>query len=271
MLERIPDVPEGIVALRAVGTITAEDYAAVIEPLVEQARAGERRLRILLHLGPEYEGFSAGAVFDKTGLWLRNPTLTRWVEGYALVSDIRWVGEVAHLAGFLLSFPMRVFGDAAFDDAVAWLESLPEGPGVTPRLLLERGVLVVEVREPLRAQDFDAVAATADAWLGTHDDLPGIVVHAAAFPGWENLGSLLRHVRFVRDHHRRVRRVAIAADGPVADLAPRLAEHFVRAEVRGFRHDQLDDAVAWAAGGDTDTDTVGAPEHAAAVASGSGA
>jgi hypothetical protein len=52
----------------------------------------------------------------------------------------------------------------------------------------------------------------------------------------------------VRDHHRRVRRVALAADTKLADLVPRLAEHFVKAEIRHFDYDDLDDAVAWAAG-----------------------
>jgi hypothetical protein len=109
-------------------------------------------------------------------------------------------------------------------------------------------VLVVEVTEPLRTQDFDAMAATVDGWLETHDALPGVVVHARAFPGWENVAGMLRHFRFVREHHRAIRRVALAADGAVADLAPHLAEHFVRAEVKGFDYDALDDAIAWAGG-----------------------
>jgi hypothetical protein len=172
------------------------------------------------------------------------------IDGYAVVSDIRWIREWIHLVGFLLPFPMRVFGNDERDDALAWLGSLPEGPGVTHRLLPESGVVVVEVTEPLRAQDFDALAATADSWLATHDELAGIVLHARAFPGWENLGGLLRHVRFVRDHHRTVRRVALATDGLLADLAPRLADHFVAADIRHFGHDELDEAIAWAAGPD---------------------
>jgi hypothetical protein len=74
------------------------------------------------------------------------------------------------------------------------------------------------------------------------------VLHARAFPGWENIDGLLHHIRFVRDHHRKVRRVALAVDSTLADLAPRVAEHFVRAELRHFGYDELDDAVAWAAG-----------------------
>jgi hypothetical protein len=125
MLETIQDVPEGITAIRAVGTITAEDYADVIGPMLEGARRDERPLRILLQLGPQYEGFTAGAVWEKAGTWMRHPGLWHDIDGYALVSDIHWVGELVALAGMLVPFPMRVFGNDAVDEAVAWLGSLP--------------------------------------------------------------------------------------------------------------------------------------------------
>jgi len=189
---------------------------------------------------------------------LRSPSLLRLFDGYAIVSDIRWIREWTHLVGFLLPFPLRVFGNNERGAAIAWLSSLPEGPGVSHRLVPESGLVVVEVTEPLRAQDFDALAATADAWLATHDALQGVVIHAREFPGWENIGSLLRHIRFVRDHHRRVRRVALAADSKLANLAPRLAEHFVRAEVKSFGYDELDEAIAWAAGASSETSTAAA-------------
>ena len=248
MLTRIAGVPDGIDAYRVVGTLTGDDYEQTVEPLLDDARRQGRRIRLLLQIGPEYEGFTAGAVRGKTETWLHNPLLLRMIDGYALVSDLRWIREWIQLVGFVVPFPLRVFADDERADAVAWLSALPEGPGVTHRLLPEPGVLVVEITEPLRAQDFDALSATADAWLQSHDSLPGVVLHARTFPGWEKIGSLLRHVRFVRDHHRQVRRVALAVDGTVAELAPRLAQHFVRAELRHFGYDELDDAVAWAAG-----------------------
>jgi len=99
-----------------------------------------------------------------------------------------------------------------------------------------------------RAPGFDALAATADAWLQTHDTLPGVVLHVRRFAGWENVGGVLRHVRFVCDHHRKVRRVALATDSALADLAPHVAEHFAHAELRRFGYDELNEAVAWASG-----------------------
>lgn len=126
MLERIPDMPEGIVAIKAVGTITAEDYASVVESMLDDARTDGRRLRVLLQLGPEYEGFTAGVVWEKAGTWMRHPGLWHEIEAYALVSDIHWVAELVHLAGLLVPFPMHVFGNDAIDEAVAWLASPAE-------------------------------------------------------------------------------------------------------------------------------------------------
>ena len=260
MLQRIPDVPDGIDALAAIGTLTRQDYEQSIEPILDEARRSARRIRLLVQLGPEYDGYTAGAAWEKTANAFRSPSLLGLLEGYAVVTDLHWLREWTHVMGFLLPFPLRVFGNDERDQAVAWLSALPEGPGVAHHLLPESGVLVVEVTAPLRAQDFDALAATADTWLETHDALAGVVIHARRFPGWENAASMLRHLRFVRDHHRAVRRVALAADGTQADLIVGLAEHFVHAEIKRFGYDDLDEAVAWAAGPAT--------EHAAVAAVG---
>ena len=243
MLERMQDLPGGIDGVKAVGRVSKEDYERVFQPLMDAARREGRRIRLLYQVGPEFEAFSPGAAWEDAKLGLAS---LRMFEGCAVVTDIGWMREATRLAAFLMPCPVRVFPNAGRGEAVAWLESLPQGATVTHRLLPERGVLVVEVRQALRAQDFDSLAATADQYLDTHGDLPGLVIHAKAFPGWENLGGLIRHVRFVRDHHRRLRRVALASDSKLAGLAPRLAEHFVQAEVRRFGYDELDAAVAWA-------------------------
>lgn len=72
----------------------------------------------------------------------------------------------------------------------------------------------------MRVQDFDALALTADTWIEARGDLQGVVLHARGFPGWENFGSFLRHAQFVRDHHRKVIKVALSADGKLAGRQP---------------------------------------------------
>jgi hypothetical protein len=71
---------------------------------------------------------------------------------------------------------------------------------------------------------------------------------------------MVRHLRFVRDHHRRVRRVALAVDGALAGLAAGVAGHFVHAQLRRFGYDRLDDAITWASGRDGQDATAPAQE-----------
>jgi hypothetical protein len=39
-----------------------------------------------------------------------------------------------------------------------------------------------------------------------------VLVVAKGFPGWENCGAFTAHMHFVREHEKKVRRVAIVTD-----------------------------------------------------------
>ena len=245
MIERLTDLPAGVEGLRAKGKVTREDYEGVVQPVLDEARSQGRRLRFLYHFGPEFHGFTAGAAWEDARLGLR---YLRLFERCAIVSDIGWIRESSRLVGVLMPCPVGVFGNDQWKEALAWLTSSDAGGGLTYQLLPERGVLVVEPVGPLRFEDFDALALAVDPWIEAHGGLRGLVVYAREFPAWESLGSLFRHLRFVRDHHRKIGRVALCAGGKLARLAPRLAEHFVAAEIQHFDYNELDRAMAWAAG-----------------------
>ncbi|MGE3512160.1 MAG: STAS/SEC14 domain-containing protein [Vicinamibacterales bacterium] len=243
MLETINDLPAGIVGLRAKGTIAREDYDRVVLPLLEDARRQGQRIRLLYQLGPEFDGFTPGGAWEDLRVGFR---YLRLFERCAVVTDIPWVRTATRGMTALMPCPVQVFRNQAFQEAVEWLTSHLE-PSVSYRMIPGAGVLVVEPHGRLRANDFDALDAAADSWIESADGaLRGVVVHARQFPGWENLGSLLRHVRFVRDHHRKIRRVALAVDGPVAEITPVLVDHFVQAELKQFGTDDLDVAIMWA-------------------------
>lgn len=243
MLERIKDLPPEIDGLKAVGKLSKEDYEHVCVPIMDEARRAGRRIRFLYQLGPEFEGFTPGAAWEDAKIGFQS---MRLFDGCAVVTDVGWIRESTRVMGFFMPCPVRVFGNQEFDKAVAWLTACPEGPSVSHRLIPESGVIVVEVKQALRAQDFDALSTTADAWIESHGSLQGLVIHAREFPGWENFGSLLSHMRFVRDHHREVKRIAFAADSKLAGVAPILGDVFTRAEVKSFSYDDLDIAIAWA-------------------------
>jgi len=243
MLETLTHLPAGIDGLKAVGTVSKDDYTSVVEPLLDDARRQGRRIRFLYQFGPEFEGFTPGAAWEDAKLGLAS---MRLFDGCAIVADAPWLHGSARVAGLLMPCPVRAFRNQDLPLAVDWLQSLPQGLANSHRLLPERGVIVVELSAALRAQDFEALAVTADDWIETRGKLRGLVIHTRDFPGWENAAGLFGHLRFVRDHHRRIARVALAADSRLAELAPRLASHFVAAEVRKFDYDELAQAIEWA-------------------------
>lgn len=245
MIELLTDLPPGVDGVRASGTISTEDYQTVMVPLLDAARREGRHLRLLYEVGPEFRGFTPGAAWEDIKLGLRS---MRLFDACAVVSDIGWMRESTRLAAFFMPCPVKVFHRADRAAAVEWLRAAPESATIEQRMVGDTGVLVVEVTRPLRTLDFDAIALTADAWIESHGSLHGLVIHTRTFPGWENLGALIDHVRFIRDHHRKIVRVALAADSKVASIAPRIAEHFVHAELKVFGYDDLDAAIVWAGG-----------------------
>jgi SpoIIAA-like len=96
------------------------------------------------------------------------------------------------------------------------------------------GILILKPQRVLRDEDFAALAAAVDPLIERHGRLEGLLVGAPSFPGWQDFAGLISHLRFVRDHHRRIRRIAVVSDSAVLAVAPKLASHFVNAEVRTF-------------------------------------
>jgi hypothetical protein len=116
-------------------------------------------------------------------------------------------------------------------------------------LLGDRGILILKPEGALRAEDFAALAGVVDPYIEQHGGMKGLVIEAPSFPGWENFAALVSHLRFVRDHHRLIRHVAVVSDSTLLAFAPKLANHFVSAEVRAFDGAERAAALAWIEGG----------------------
>lgn len=106
-------------------------------------------------------------------------------------------------------------------------------------------IVIIEPKGPLSEEDFHDLTKDVDAHLARTETLQGILVHAAEFPKWETIGTMIPHVRFVRDHHRSIGKVALAGDGVLSSVIPKLVKHFVGAEVRGFAFAEREKAMAW--------------------------
>jgi len=112
-------------------------------------------------------------------------------------------------------------------------------------LLSDRGIAILTPEGKLEASDFERVRREIDPFIETHDRLNGLMVHAKNFPGWADFAALISHIRFIKDHHQDIRRVAIVSDGGILKIVPVIARHFAAAEIRQFSFDETDSALAW--------------------------
>ena len=109
----------------------------------------------------------------------------------------------------------------------------------------EHGILYLRPSAALESEDFARIVETVDPYIEEKGALRGLIVDAPAFPGWDSLGAMAAHFRFVRDHHEHIKRVALVTDSALGNVAERLASHFVSAEIRHFPATGLEAANRW--------------------------
>jgi len=118
MFERIDGFGEGVVALRAVGRVTAEDYRDVLEPAIAHANMGGRKARLLLELGTEFEGYEPSAMMADAKVGMDD---FRSFERIAVVTDHSWMAHAVNVFGYLIPGRVKSFTVAERDAAIAWV------------------------------------------------------------------------------------------------------------------------------------------------------
>lgn len=111
-------------------------------------------------------------------------------------------------------------------------------------------VVLVRPRSRLDKADFAMLAEAVDPQIEANGDLAGLIIEAPSFPGWDDFGSMVSHFRFVRDHQKHVKKVAVVTDSAMGDLAEHLASHFVSAQIKHFPAGETDSARQWITGTD---------------------
>lgn len=106
-------------------------------------------------------------------------------------------------------------------------------------------IVIVRPQSRLDKDDFVKLAQAVDPQIEQAGQLAGVIIDAPSFPGWDSFGSMVSHLRFVRDHHKHVKKVAVVTDSAFGDVAEHLASHFVSAEIRHFPAGKTEAAKQW--------------------------
>jgi hypothetical protein len=116
---------------------------------------------------------------------------------------------------------------------------------INHEILTDDAIVIVEPTGPLSEDDFTGLTESVDEYLESHESLMGLLIHASEFPGWEDFKGFIGHMKFVKNHHRKIKKVALASNSRIASVAPTLTKHFVSAEVKSFAYEEGDDALIW--------------------------
>jgi hypothetical protein len=116
---------------------------------------------------------------------------------------------------------------------------------LTHELMLEEKILVITPEGSLKESDFELLAKEVDPYIEATGTLNGLMIYTESFPGWENFAALLSHIKFVKEHHRNIEKVAAVTDSGFLSVLPGVANHFVHAEVKHFPYQDKDVALDW--------------------------
>jgi len=109
----------------------------------------------------------------------------------------------------------------------------------------EHAIAILEPEERLTKEDFDKAVKEIDPFIEAHGKLNGVIIETEKFPGWEDFAALSRHFVFVKNHHKKIRKLAFVTNSVVGTFAEKVSSHFVEAEIRTFPYDEMDAAREW--------------------------
>ena len=107
------------------------------------------------------------------------------------------------------------------------------------------GVLLLDVKNPFSAEDFETIAEIIDPYFEQHGELKGIIIHAKKFPYWNGARNRQEYLNFSSANHHKFQKAALAMGGFFTRIIARLAKGRVHPEVKIFKYKQIEKAQDW--------------------------
>jgi hypothetical protein len=111
-----------------------------------------------------------------------------------------------------------------------------------------KGIAILEPDDKLSEEDFKSAASIIDPYIEKSGILNGIIIHVKSFPSWDSFSALITHLKFIKEHHKKVSRIAFVSDSPIGTLTEHVTGHFVSAAVKSFSFNELEESIKWISG-----------------------
>ncbi|MES2574430.1 MAG: STAS/SEC14 domain-containing protein [Bacteroidota bacterium] len=113
------NTPENVVAFRATGEITQDDYKTVVVPAVEKLVNRINEINFLFVIDTEFKNFTATAWMEDMMMGLKN--LGKW-NRTAIVTDSDTVISFTNAFSYIVPGEFRGYKKEAFDEALNWVQ-----------------------------------------------------------------------------------------------------------------------------------------------------
>ena len=118
----------------------------------------------------------------------------------------------------------------------------------------EYKIVTLQPHGSLKKEDFDNAVKVIDPFIKEHGALNGLIIYTESFPGWEDFAAFNRHLVFIRNHHKEIKKLAFVTNSMLGEFGENVSSHFVQAVVKNFDFDKLEEARSWILEGVLDID-----------------
>lgn len=107
------------------------------------------------------------------------------------------------------------------------------------------GIAKIKPIFPLEKKDFSKIVKVIDPYIKDNGNLKGLIIYSEHFPRWKNFKAMLSHVKFVKNHHKNIRKIAAITHSKVLNILFDFIQPFLKADVRHYDFNKADDAITW--------------------------
>jgi len=119
MFEILNETKADLLAIKASGTLTAQDYEQTLLPKLEQLFERNDRLKLFVQFSDDFAGWaSTAAAWDDMQIGLEH---ANDFEKFAIVGGPQWVGIGAKLFSMFVHGQIKLFPQEAKSSAISWL------------------------------------------------------------------------------------------------------------------------------------------------------
>jgi hypothetical protein len=109
-----------VMAARASGRVTREDYETVLIPAIKAVAKTNPKLRCYYEIGTDFVSMGPAAMWDDFRVGVE--FWTRW-ERIAIVTDVAWMTHLMNAFRFFVPGEIRIFTVAETEEARTWVQA----------------------------------------------------------------------------------------------------------------------------------------------------